>query len=71
MIHEYDIETRSPDEKWHRTNWGGSERDVVLQRAMRILATWRKEQDNPRNVGFYRTGVRVVYNDEVLWEATI
>jgi len=60
VIHPFDIETQHSDGTWKKTNWGGSDEKVVVERAKEIVATCRVNKDDPKKVMYGRTGVRVV-----------
>jgi hypothetical protein len=67
---KYDIETLGA-KAWFRNNWGGSNRDVVIDQGRQIARCFRENQQDARHLGFTRHGVRVVdENGEVVWEET-
>ena len=68
MIHEFDIETRTADQKWHKTNWGGDDSATVVERAKEVTKAFKENKDNSNHVGYGRTGVRVTDVNSTLYE---
>lgn len=71
MIHEFDIETRTADQKWHKTNWGGDDSIIVIERAKEVVKVFKENKDNSHHVGYGRIGVRVTDVNSTLYEELI
>jgi hypothetical protein len=67
MIHQFKIETQI-NNNWQKTNWGGNNQEIVVNRAKEIVACWTANKNNHKHVGYGRTGVRVINeSEEVVW----